>query len=90
MARGDLFSSIGVSHRVGARGIKMKLHKLIIGHMPNKDVYYNHSNKVIFITAGVIPDPLGGPGKGEVTYSIVPGDGIDLSILGLKREKPDG
>lgn len=52
------------------------------------NVYYNHTSEPIFINAGVIGDPQGGPGRGKMTYGVAPGQGIDLSILGLRREKP--
>ena len=53
-----------------------------------KDVYWNVGTKPIFISQGVVADPAGGPGRGETTYCVVPGEGIDLGILGLSRRRP--
>lgn len=43
--------------------------------------------KPIFICAKYSVDSKGGPAVGEITYSISPGQGIDLSILGLKQKR---
>lgn len=47
-------------------------------------IVYNRSTKVIFIHQGVIEASDGGPGRGETTYAVNVGCGIDLSILGLE------
>lgn len=49
---------------------------------------WNHGTRTIFINLGVIADPNGGPGRGETTFSIAPGQGIDLAICCLLPEKP--
>lgn len=51
------------------------------------DVYYNHGERPIYISASIRPDPLGGPGEMESMIIVKPGQGIDVSILGLK-ERP--
>ena len=46
-------------------------------------IVYNTTKNVIFITA--TPDGKS-TGVGVTNYSVYPGDGIDLEILGLKEE----
>lgn len=50
-------------------------------------IVYNHSSKQIMITTDWEEDPNGGPAILKTTYSIGPGEGIDLDILELKPEK---
>lgn len=54
---------------------------------PN-NIYYNHGDKPIFISHSIKQDPLGYAGVMEQKILIMPGDGIDVSVLGLKQEKP--
>lgn len=49
-------------------------------------IVYNTTKKPIFITTQWTPDPLGGPAVLDTHYCIGPGQGIDLSILGLKAK----
>lgn len=50
------------------------------------DVYWNHSDTPLFITRRwKVADKVG---FSETDYYIPYGGGIDLSILGLKKEKP--
>lgn len=56
--------------------------------MSKSDVYYyTGPNEVVFITAWEA-DPLGGPAIQKTTYSVAHGEGIDISILGFSKEKP--
>lgn len=50
-------------------------------------IVYNTSNFPIFITTRFEPDLTGGPAIRKVDYCIMPGDGIELEILGLKENK---
>lgn len=54
-----------------------------------KLVVYNSGKNIIFISLNPIADPKGGPGIAETTYSLFPGQGVDLSILGVTTEKPN-
>lgn len=49
------------------------------------DVYYNEGTAPIFITTEFKTDPNGGPAINKTEYCVAPGDGIDLSILGLRN-----
>lgn len=53
------------------------------------DTYWNHTDNPIVIVAKWHADPLGGPAIHDTTIMILPGDGINISILGLKRDKPN-
>jgi hypothetical protein len=53
------------------------------------DVYYNVTDETIFITTKWHEDPLGGPAFRDQTYSVAPGQGIDISVLGLNRKPKD-
>lgn len=55
--------------------------------MSKKDVYYNCTDKPIFIVARYEVDSLGGPAVSITQFCIHPGDGIDLAIIGMKRAK---
>lgn len=50
-------------------------------------IVYNTTDSVIFITTKFQLDLVGGPAKSTVEYSITPGQGIDLSIIGLEPKK---
>jgi hypothetical protein len=53
-------------------------------------VVYNTNPKdtqPIVIVTKWSSDPLGGPARKESTYMIKPGEGIDLSLLGLEPIK---
>lgn len=52
------------------------------------DTFWNHGTEPIFISHKIIPDPYGGQGKLDQRIIIAPGDGINISVLGLKRGKP--
>ncbi len=52
-------------------------------------VVYNTTDKSIFIVTAWRRDLNGGPAIRETTYCIHPGEGIDLSILGLEPKKSD-
>jgi hypothetical protein len=51
-------------------------------------IVYNHGDSHIFITTKWHADPLGGPAIKDITFSISPGEGIDLDILQLKEQNP--
>lgn len=53
-------------------------------------IVYNTTNSIIFICTKWIVDPNGGPAIQETTYSIAPGEGIELDILGLKPQEIQG
>lgn len=55
-----------------------------------KTVFYNQSSDPIFISRKIIPDAFGGPGHMEQKTIVEPGQGIDISILGLGRRKTNG
>jgi hypothetical protein len=54
----------------------------------NTHVFYNHGDSPIFIARVIKVDHFGGPGQMETKMIISPGDGVDVSCLGLKRTKP--
>lgn len=57
-------------------------------HKEKQDnVYWNNTDKPIFIQQDVREHPFGGPGTFDSRTIIEPGQGIDVSILGLGREK---
>lgn len=47
-------------------------------------IVYNTGNKTIFIVTNYEIDPHGGPATPTKTICIKPGDGIDLSVIGLE------
>jgi hypothetical protein len=49
-------------------------------------IVYNTGKANIFISTGIRPDPHGGPADFETQYFVGPGQGIDLSILGLEPD----
>lgn len=51
-------------------------------------IFYNHSKNPIFISNSIKPDTYGAPGNMEQKIIVGPGQGIDISILDLRREKP--
>lgn len=58
------------------------------GKLAESDVYYNHGDDPIFITTKFVDDKFGGPGKPIKNYCIAKGQGIDIKITGMTREKP--
>lgn len=48
-------------------------------------VFYNNSNDPIIIVSGFSANPLGGRGVSKTEYMVLPGQGIDISIVGLDR-----
>lgn len=55
--------------------------------MKNKNkenVYINATDKPIRFVSEVQADPLGGPGK-ETYYLVMPGECIDVTVLGLSK-----
>jgi hypothetical protein len=56
--------------------------------MSERDIYWNHSDTPIFICTKWHADPLGGPAIQDVTTCVAPGQGIDVTVLGLKRDNP--
>lgn len=56
--------------------------------MASEDVYWNHGAKPIFIVAEYETCDRGGHAIPTSQICIAPGQGIDLSILGLSKEKP--
>ena len=53
-------------------------------------VWWNHGNNPIFIAHEIIPHPSGLSARmGESKTIIMPGQGIDLTVLGLKPWRPD-
>jgi hypothetical protein len=52
----------------------------------SSDVYYNHSKEIITMVHKSPSDALGLSSPIENRYIILPGNGIDVSILGLKRQ----
>ncbi len=54
-------------------------------------IVYNYTSKPVFINVGVVPDPYGGPGHGEITILLPPNGegGLDLKAYGImtKEEK---
>lgn len=56
----------------------------------DKYIFWNHGNKPIFIAHEIIPHTSGLSARmGESKTVIMPGDGIDISLIGLKPWKPD-
>jgi hypothetical protein len=53
-------------------------------------VFYNHGKHPIFISMQIKSNPYGFPGEMESKIIIWPNDGIDISILDLKKQKPKG
>lgn len=52
-------------------------------------IFYNHGICPLFISQAIIrPGVNGAPGKMENKVIVMPGQGIDISILDLRREKP--
>lgn len=54
-------------------------------------IVYNHGKTTVFISTGIRPDPHGGSADFETRYMVHPGQGIDLTILGLEPSplRPD-
>ena len=50
-------------------------------------VVYNRTQKPILIMCGIVVDPNGGHASGETEICIMPDQGIELDIIGLKAEK---
>lgn len=52
-------------------------------------IIYNTTNEPVFINFGVIADPLGGPGRGEVICCLHPNceGAIDLKAYGLMTKE---
>lgn len=54
-------------------------------------IFYNHGKNPIFIAHEIIPHPSGLSARMSDSKTIImPGDGIDITIINLKRSKPDG
>lgn len=53
-----------------------------------ENVYYCHNPTPIFIVTKWAPDVFGGPAIHKQTICLDYGSGIDISLLGLKKEKP--
>lgn len=51
-------------------------------------IAYNIGNLKIMIVTDWQPDPMGGQAIISNTYSLMPGEGIDLDILGVEVEIP--
>lgn len=51
-------------------------------------IVYNRKQNPIMIVSQWHQDPEGGPSHPETTYSVGPGEGIDLTILGLEPKEP--
>ena len=51
------------------------------------NVYWNITSHPIFISMTVRPCEYGGPGEMEQKIIVMPGDGIDVSYLGLYKNK---
>lgn len=56
--------------------------------MSKADVYWNHGKGPIFITTNWQADPSGGPAERITEICVAPGQGVDLSILGLSKKEP--
>lgn len=59
-----------------------------MGKNKNSDIYWNHTEKPIFIITKWNPDPFGLQARTVSHICIEPGNGIDLTIVGLKKEPP--
>jgi hypothetical protein len=55
----------------------------------NDNTFYNHGSDPIFISRSIKPGMFGAPGTMESKIIIMPGDGINLDCLDLKRQKPN-
>ena len=53
------------------------------------NVAWNRTDHPIFIVTKFETDPKGGPGIPTQTFMVSPGQGIDLTIIGLTLEKTD-
>jgi hypothetical protein len=56
--------------------------------MNAEDVYWNTGKNAIFISQDMRDGPKEGIGVFDRKIILMPGDGIDLSILGLSKKKP--
>ena len=53
-------------------------------------IVYNTGNNPIFICTDFEADPKEGPAIQKTTYYVAPGDGVDLSMIGLEpRQESD-
>lgn len=76
---------------IGSDYITLKRQDLdaLLVQVKNENVYYNVGEEPIFIVTKTEWDPLGGPANWKQTFGITPGQGIDLSILNLSKDKPE-
>lgn len=54
-----------------------------------KEVVYNVTSHPIVIVTKWHEDPLGGPGTREAHVMLKPGDGVELSVVGLALRRPE-
>lgn len=53
------------------------------------NVLYNYNDHPIFIACSIKADPMGLVGEMESKHVIMPGHGIDISVIGLLPHKPE-
>lgn len=55
----------------------------------DENIYYCHNPSPIFIITKWTADEFGGPARHDETICLTYGSGIDISLLGLKKTKPE-